>query len=119
MQRSSGAMRQQIKMQNLLSDKLETVSAVQAAPTSSSASSINYNNHHGNDTNSPDSSGGSSNITALHTKMAAHRKYAALGKTRPNDSRGPSGTKAMPKQIVMAFSFAVSLVLGNQVLVLS
>ncbi|BFZ13265.1 hypothetical protein BsWGS_16304 [Bradybaena similaris] len=45
----------------------------------------NYNNNN-NDSNSPDSSGGSSSITALHTKMAAHRKYAALGKSRPNDS---------------------------------
>lgn len=86
--RSSGALRQQIKMQHLLSDKLETVSGAHVAPSSSS---INYNSFGQiNDTNSPDSSGGSSNITALHTKMAAHRKYAALGKSRPNDSRGAS-----------------------------
>ena len=96
-QRSSGAIRQQIKMQSLLSDKLERVSGGQVAPSSASASSINYNNHnnHSNDTNSPDSSGGSSNITALHTKMAAHRKYAALGKSRPNDSRGSTGEETI------------------------
>ncbi|KAH9515488.1 Ankyrin repeat and SAM domain-containing protein 6 [Bulinus truncatus] len=53
-----------------------------------STNGTSYGNHQ-ND-NSPDSSGGSSNITALHTKMAAHRKYAALGKSRPNDSSNSS-----------------------------
>ncbi|CAL1532319.1 unnamed protein product, partial [Lymnaea stagnalis] len=52
--------------------------------SSASASGNSYSNHQ-ND-NSPDSSGGSSNITALQTKMAAHRKYAVLGRSRPNDS---------------------------------
>ncbi|RUS71201.1 hypothetical protein EGW08_021037 [Elysia chlorotica] len=110
--RSSGAIRQQIKMQNLLSDKLERVSGAQGAPSSASASSINYNNHHNhnNDTNSPDSSGGSSNITALHTKMAAHRKYAALGKSRPNDSREstelPHGPLFVPNPNIPTSRFA-------------
>ncbi|KAI8759258.1 ankyrin repeat and SAM domain-containing protein 6 [Biomphalaria glabrata] len=50
----------------------------------SSDNGSHYSNHQHD--NSPDSSGGSSNITALHAKMAAHRKYVDLGKSRPNDS---------------------------------
>ena len=60
--------------------------------STSNSGSVSHNLGNGNnDNNSPSSSGGSSSITALQTKMAAHRKYAALGKTRPNDSASSSG----------------------------
>ncbi|XP_005095515.1 ankyrin repeat and SAM domain-containing protein 6 [Aplysia californica] len=86
----SSVMMRPIKVQSISSASSNPALGPPSSTNYNSSSSSSHNLASGNDNNSPSSSGGSSSITALQTKMAAHRKYAVLGKTRPNDSASGS-----------------------------